>query len=86
MQLEPITKAEWGQWKSQKVTKKLVSDLLERRKDLLEDWAEGRCSSQEEETRFQGRIQNLKDIVMYIVQDFEVVDPETQQEKMKNDD
>lgn len=70
-ELNPISKDEWVAWKRDRVTKALVASLVQRRNVALEEWAEGRCADQAEEHRHQGRVQNLKDIIMYIIEDFD---------------
>ena len=70
-QAEPISKEEWVVWKRDKVTRFLVESLVKRRNQLVEDWADARLTSVEDEHRQQGRVQNLQDIVMYIINDFE---------------
>ena len=79
---EPVSRDDWQAWKSSKVTKQLVTDLLNERSILMEEWADGRCTDEAELRRQEGRVQKIKDVVMYIIQDFRVLDP--QQEKSQS--
>lgn len=84
VQKEPVSKEEWQFWKQNKVTKALVANLIQRRMELLEEWAEGRCPSDLETHKQEGRVQNLKDVIMYIIQDFEVIEPMEKETKSGN--
>ena len=86
VQQEPISKEEWQFWKREKVTKAFVAHLLNRRTELLEEWAEGRCGTAQERDKQEGRVQNLKDVVLYIIQDFEVVDLNPATNEVNKDD
>lgn len=74
--MEPVSKSDWSQWKQSHVTKALVYDLLEKRKQLLEDWSEGRFANDKEEQITKGRIQQLKDTIEYIISDFDYISEE----------
>ena len=75
-QVEQVSKEQWVSWKQDPVTRFLVHSLVKRRNELVEDWAEGRLTSIEEEHRQQGRVQNLQDIVLYLIQDFDYIKEE----------
>lgn len=76
--MEPVSKEEWVSWKGGKVTRQLVYDLLQKRTELLNDWSEGRFDNDKDEQITKGRIQELRDIVEYIIHDFQHVDLEEQ--------
>ena len=71
--LLPVSKEEWVQWKAGKVTQRLVHALAYKRMGMLEEWADGRCSDQKHEAIVQGHIQAYKDVIEYILKDFDFV-------------
>lgn len=84
VQKEPISKEEWQYWKREKVTQALVASLLNRRSEMLEEWAEGRCPTHEETLKQEGRVQAYRDLILYIIQDFEVFDMEKPSDSQSN--
>jgi hypothetical protein len=70
IELEPISKSDWAQWKQNPVTKRFVADILENRTFLLEGLAEGNCVDNDSRMVTIGRTQGLKDAAMYVIEGF----------------
>lgn len=72
--LLPVSKEEWVQWKANKCTQRLVHALAYKRAGMMEDWADGRCSTAEAEKIVQGYVQAIKDVINYTLRDFDVIE------------
>ena len=71
--LLPVSKEEWVQWKGNKVTQRLIHSLALKRAGMLEEWADGRCSNEQQEQIVKGHIQAYKDVLEYILRDFDFI-------------
>ncbi len=80
--MSDVNKAEWQQWKRDKVTKQLVADFLNKRLYLTEGLIEGAFTGDEGRLIAIGRCQGLKDAVTYIIEDFNCSDLD--KEDLKN--
>jgi hypothetical protein len=75
----PPSKEEWVAWKQSNTTQYLIQQLVKKRLGMLEEWADGRCSNEMDEQITKGRIQDLKDVIEYILMDFEYYQPEKEE-------
>lgn len=73
-QLEPVSKEEWQRWKRDKVTQNFLAVTYARRQELMEEWAAGRLETEADIRRYEGRVQNMQDTILYILQDFQTVE------------
>mgnify|MGYP006268473133 CR=1 FL=1 len=81
--VESVTKAEWADWKRDKVTQHLLANIMNTREELKERLAENHSATAQERDVLVGRCQEILDIVRYIVADFDfAIDP---MEKSSND-
>jgi hypothetical protein len=71
--LLPVSKEEWVQWKGGKCTQRLVHSLALKRAGMIEEWADGRCSSLDQEKIVQGHIQAYRDVIEYVLRDFDFI-------------
>lgn len=78
--MTPITKSEWMDWKSNKVTYEYLSRLHGMREEYKEGLVEGRAEGKEQQDVVIGRCQGLKDAVDYAVKGFDVIDPTAEEE------
>ena len=69
-----IFKSEWAEWKRSNVTKKLVQEIFNKREYMKEGLAEGAFESEKDRWTAVGRCQGMRDMVEYIISDFEVSD------------
>lgn len=69
-----VTKEEWQHWKKDKVTKQLVASILLKRQILTEGIVEGQIGNEEARLIAIGKCQALKDITMFIVDDFDYIE------------
>lgn len=74
---DPPEKEDYLAWRSSNVTKFFLQQLLNKREEGKEDWAEGRFS-QEQSLLAIGKAQGIQDCVNYAISDFEYI--ETQKE------
>ena len=81
-QLEPPFKADYVDWKRNPVTKFFMQEIFNKREYLKEGIAEDKASSDKEMWIAIGRTQGIKEIIDYIIEDFETVqDPEEEKTK-----
>lgn len=71
--LLPVSKEEWVQWKGSKVTQRMIHALALKRQGMMEEWADGRCSTQKDEDVAKGHIQAYRDVLEYILRDFDFI-------------
>lgn len=69
--MSEVSKEEWQDWKKNKVTKQLVSSILLKREILTEGIVEGHIATEEERLIAIGKCQALKDITMFVVEEFD---------------
>ena len=81
-QLEPVSRSEWGSWKQERCTKRLIAGLAIRRNELLDAWGNASFSTREEELRAQGQVQSLVHTLQYILDTFDYI----QEDKKENGD
>lgn len=79
--MNPVTKEEWMDWKSSKVTYEFLSRLTGMREEYKEGLVEGRAENRVEQDIVIGRCQGLKDAIEYAVRAFDVIDVPSQEEK-----
>lgn len=70
MPADQVSKEEYVQWKSSRVTQQLIQDLFFKREAIKEGWAEGQHSDESQRLMDIGRCQGLKDTIQYIQSDF----------------
>ena len=80
---DEVNKAEWQQWKKDKVTKLFVAGILNKREYLKEGLVEGHLSTHDEQLMAMGKCQAIKDIVTYLIEDFNYI--ERDQEEISSD-
>ena len=78
--LDEVFKSQWHDWKQSKITKKLVKDIFNKREMIKEGWAEGQHEDQKQEFLDKGRCMAMKDIIDYILYEFETIDDSPQEE------
>ena len=81
MSANPITKEEWMDWKSNKVTYEFLKRLSENREMLKEGLAEGQAGNIDEMNRVIGQCQGIKDSIDYAVWKFDVIDMSSKEDK-----
>ena len=81
MSANPITKEEWMDWKSNKVTYEFLKRLSENREMLKEGLAEGQAGNIDEMIRVIGQCQGIKDSIDYAVWKFDVIDMSSKEDK-----
>ena len=74
-------KSDYVDWRRNQVTKFLVQELFNKREMLKEGIAEGKTSSLDELHQNIGRTQAIKDIIDYIISDFETLDDPQEETK-----
>lgn len=72
-ELLPVSKEEWVQWKASLCTQRLVNAMAQKRAGMMEEWSDGKCGSVEQEKVAQGHIQAYKDVILYILRDFDFI-------------
>jgi hypothetical protein len=72
-ELLPVSKEEWVHWKAGNCTQRLIHAIAYKRAGMMEDWSDGKCGTVEQEKVAQGHIQAYKDIIEYILRDFDVI-------------
>ena len=82
--MSPITKDEWLQWKSHKVTQEFLTRLYDQREQLKEGMADGQAGTDHESNvliqKTIGQCMGLKDAIDYGVRNFDVIDPHKTEE------
>lgn len=63
-----ITKKDWADWKTYEVTRELVKNLHERRQYIMEGVVEERYEG--DYLKWVGHAQALKDIILFITEDW----------------
>lgn len=74
--VEKVSKADWVKWREDRVTQYLVAAISLKRRGMLEEWADGRCSTNDHEHVVQGQTQAYRDVLEYILRDFDVIPTE----------
>ena len=78
--MNPITKEEWMDWKSNRVTQEYLTRLVSNREMLKEGLAEGQAGDNDQLHRVIGQCQGIKDSVDYAYRDFDVIDVSSEEE------
>jgi hypothetical protein len=78
--MELISKSEYIDWRNRKVTREFVARIFEQREGLKEDLADGKASIEDLKILI-GRAQGMKDVIDYILHDFEFIDDTPKEEQ-----
>lgn len=81
--LEPPTKEDYLNWRGTQITKFLLQEIWNKREEIKEGIADGQTSGHDELITAIGRTQSIKDIINYILFDFEYIDVNKQEEQDK---
>lgn len=76
MEGQPVTKAEWQDWKRSPVTKFLVYAYLTKLEYLKNGLIDGHFTGEEARLIAIGRGQSFKDAIDYIIDNFETIQEE----------
>ena len=79
--LDPPTKEDYLNWRSTYVTKFFIQEIFNKRELLKEAIADGVTSGFDELNLTIGRTQSIKDIIDYVIRDFEYIDIEPKEDK-----
>ena len=71
---EVVTKAEWAEWKRDKVTQHFLANIMNTREELKERLAENHEATEQNRDVLVGRCQQILDTVRYIVSDFDFIE------------
>lgn len=74
MEVQPVTKQEWQNWKKDPVTKYLVFALLSQLEDIKDAIISGHEGVHEECSVAIGRARSLREAVSYIISDFQTIE------------